>query len=121
MQPTSRLPMHIVRFFVVSQPYKPTVPKAIVRRPFGKLELPNQNGPKPAAGLHFFRREALPPSAALGLGEIREGAFVDFEAPEAPHQPCPQRWREPVARSRRVYQPIALVVSEHQRIENLST
>src|SRR3954470_12947091 len=89
----------------------------VLSGPFEKFELSDEHGLQPAAVGHLRLRQSLSPAAALQLREIRKRAVGNFKAAKLLEDLRPHRWCEPIARPRRVDQPIAFVVPEDQRVE----
>ena len=75
-----RLTNHICGSLVLPEPNKTTVTKVIVRSPFEKLELPDQQRREPNTLGHLLCREALSPPAASRLWEIHERALGRLQA-----------------------------------------
>ena len=105
--------------FVVAQRNELGVAQVIFARPLQELDLRDQHRFQPPAVLHFCRRQARTPPAALGLREIHERAIVYFESAEFLEQLLADDGRKSISSACNVDQTVALVVSEDQRIERL--
>src|SRR5688572_28056506 len=97
------------------------MPKMVLAGPLQKLDLRDQRRFQPPAVLHLCRRQTRSPSSALRLRQVGERAVGDLQPFELLQQLDPRRGREPVSSARRLYQPIAVVVPEDQRVEALAT
>ena len=75
-----RLTNHICGFLVLPEANKTTVTKVIVRSPFEKLELADQQWPEPNTIGHLLCCEALPPPPAPRLRQIHERARSRLQA-----------------------------------------
>src|ERR1700691_5885082 len=70
---------HVLRFLILAQSHKLAVPKVAVRRPFDELELSHQLRLEPPTFQHLRGGQTRAPAPGLFLGQIPEGAFLDFE------------------------------------------
>jgi hypothetical protein len=89
----------------------------VVAGPLKELELADKHRLQPLAFRHLRLRQALTPSAASGLREIREWAFGDLKSLEPSEQLTACGRREAVASSRGVNELVPPVVAEgHQTV-----
>src|SRR5688500_5193602 len=95
------------------------MPQMILSRPLEKLDLSDEDRSQPPTVLYLRRRQARTPSAALRFREIHEGAILDFQPAELLEEPLPHDRRESVSSARGVYETVAFVVSEDERVERL--
>src|SRR5580700_6116076 len=70
---------HLVHFPILAHTHKLAVPKVVVRRPFDELELPHELRLEPPTVHHLRGGKTRAPAPGLFLGQIREGAFLDFQ------------------------------------------
>jgi DNA-binding transcriptional ArsR family regulator len=97
------------------------MPQMSVWCPLQKFEFADQQWFLPSALVHLFSGQSLTPAAAPRFRQIREGALRDFQILELPKQLLAERWGESISRARRIHELVALVVSEDQSIEILSS
>jgi hypothetical protein len=69
---------NVLRFPILAQSHKLAVPKVAVRRPFDELELPDELRLEPPTFHHFRGGQTCSPTPSLFLGQVREGAFLEF-------------------------------------------
>src|SRR5215831_12290419 len=112
-----RLANHICGFLVLPEPKKTTVTKVIVRSPFEKLELADQQRREPNTFGHLLCCEALAPPPAPRFRQIHKRARGRLQTLKPLAQLISRCGRETVPRSRDVEQLALLVVAEDQRIE----
>jgi hypothetical protein len=105
--------------FVVAQRNELGVPEVVLACPFEELDLRDQHGLQPPAVFHLRCGQARTPSAALRFREIHERAILDFQPAEFLEELFPHDRRESVSSARGVYEAVALVVSEDERVERL--
>src|SRR5580698_5436856 len=93
------------------------MPEVIVGRPFRELELPDQDGLKPAAILHFRCGQPCAPPAALRLGKVSERTFLHLQRPQLLEQLLAGRGGESVTCARDILKLPIVVVAKDQRVE----
>ena len=76
----SLVALHQLRVLVLAQAHELRMPQVIVGCPFEELELTDEHRLQPLAFRHLRFRQALSPSTALRLRQVRERALVDLEA-----------------------------------------
>jgi hypothetical protein len=89
----------------------------VVRCPFEEFKAPNKEGSEPDAVFHLVGGEAFAPTTAPGFRQVRKRTLRDLQSLELPEQRFTGRRREAVAGPRRIDQTLAVVVTEHERIE----
>jgi hypothetical protein len=109
----------VLRFLILTQSHKLAVPKVVIRRPFDELELPHDLRLEPSTFHHLCGRQTCTPAPSLFLGQVCEGAFLYFQRLKLLEQLRSRRRREAIPGPRGVDQPVALVVSDDQRVEIL--
>jgi hypothetical protein len=109
----------ILRFLILAQTHKLAVPKVAVRRPFDELELPHELRLEPPTVHHLRGGKTRAPAPGLFLGQIREGALLDFQRFDLLEQFRSRCGREATAGPGGIDQPVALEVADDQRVEVL--
>jgi hypothetical protein len=93
--------------------------KVAFRRPFDELEVPHELRLEPPTFHHFRGRQTCAPTTSLFLGQICEGAFLDFQRLHLLEQFRSRCGREATAVPGGIDQAVAFVVRDDQCIEIL--